>query len=188
MVKMKMNICVCKVVNTVLSLLAVTMVLLLSGCGGRANDDLVQYIEETKRRPAGSIEPLPSFRPYEAFSYSASTERSPFDPPVKALDIYYGSGNSDIKPDLTRRKEYLEEFPIESLKMVGTLEQKGQLWALIDDRRGGIHRVQKGNYLGKDHGKIVATSPGQLTVVEIVSDGVDGWIERPRTIELSVQE
>ncbi|BFM05189.1 pilus assembly protein PilP [Halioxenophilus aromaticivorans] len=162
--------------------------LLVSGCGGDSNADLKQFIDETKRRPAGAIEPLPSFRPYEAFTYSASTERSPFEPPVKALDLYYGSGNSNIKPDLTRRKEYLEDFPLESLRMVGTLELNKTLWALIDDRQGGIHRVRNGNYLGRDHGKIVATTPGQLTVVEIVSDGLDGWVERPRTLELSVQE
>lgn len=161
---------------------------LLSGCGGGNNADLQQFIEETKRRPAGAIEPLPSFRPYEAFTYSASTERSPFEPPVKALDLYYGTGNSDIQPDLTRRKEYLEEFSLESLRMVGTLELDKTLWALVDDRQGGIHRVRNGNYLGRDHGKIVATTPGQLTVVEIVSDGLDGWVERPRTLELSVQE
>lgn len=162
--------------------------LVLSGCGGGNNADLKQFIEDTKRRPAGAIEPLPSFRPYEAFTYSSSTERSPFEPPVKALDLYYGSGNNDIQPDLTRRKEYLEEFPLESLRMVGTLELDATLWALIDDRQGGIHRVRNGNYIGRDHGKVVATTPGQLTVVEIVSDGLDGWVERPRTLELSVQE
>ena len=162
--------------------------LLLTGCGASEHSDLRQFIEETKRRPAGSIEPLPSFRPYEAFSYSASTERSPFQPPVKALDLYYGKGDSDIAPDLTRRKEFLEGFAIESLRMVGTLELAGSLWALIDDGRGGIHRVREGNYLGKDHGQIIATTTGQLTVVEIVSDGVDGWIERPRTIKLKVQD
>lgn len=160
---------------------------LLSGCGGD-NTDLTQFIDETKRRPAGAIEPLPSFRPYEAFTYAASTERSPFEPPVKALDLYYGSANSDIQPDLTRRKEYLEDFPLETLRMVGTLEANANLWALIDDRQGGIHRVRNGNYIGRDHGKVVATTPGQLTVVEIVSDGLDGWVERPRTLELSVQE
>ena len=174
--------------NLRLPLMAGLTAVLVTGCGGSSNADLKQFIEETKRRPAGAIEPLPSFRPYEAFTYSASTERSPFEPPVKALDLYYGSGNSNIKPDLTRRKEYLEDFPLESLRMVGTLELNKTLWALIDDRQGGIHRVRNGNYLGRDHGKIVATTPGQLTVVEIVSDGLDGWVERPRTLELSVQE
>lgn len=160
----------------------------LSACGGSDHSDLKRYIEETKRRPAGAIEPLPSFEPYEAFTYSASSERSPFEPPVKALDLYFAGQNSDIKPDLSRRKEFLEEFPIESLSMVGTVEMDATLWALIDDRRGGIHRVRDGNFIGRDHGRIVATTPGQLTVVEIVSNGVDGWIERPRTIELSVQD
>lgn len=170
------------------ALLGVVVVGILSACGATEHPDLERFIEETKRRPAGNIEPLPSFAPYEAFSYSAATERSPFQPPVKALDLYYGKTDSNLAPDLTRRKEFLEGFAIESLRMVGTLDQKGTLWALIDDGRGGIHRVQKGNYLGRDHGEIVAASPGQLTVVEIVSDGLDGWIERPRTIKLNVQD
>jgi len=157
--------------------------LVIGGCSSKSNDDLLQFIEETKRRPAGAIEPLPSFRPYEAFSYAATTERSPFEPPVKALDLYESNTQGGVKPALTRRKEFLEEFPIESLSMVGSLEQSGDLWVLIDDGNGGIHRVTTGNYLGRDHGKIVAATTGQITVVEIVSDGVDGWIERPRTIE-----
>ena len=174
--------------RSAISVVTCVSCLLLIGCGGSDNSDLRQFVEETKRRPAGAIEPLPSFRPYEAFSYSATTERSPFEPPVKALDLYLGNVQGKVKPVLSRRKEFLEEFAIEDLSMVGTLEQNDQLWVLVNDGAGGIHRVTKGNYLGRDHGKIVAATPGQITLVEIVSDGVDGWIERPRTIELSVQE
>jgi type IV pilus assembly protein PilP len=162
----------------------------LAACGGSNNSDLTQYIAETKRRPAGSIEPLPDFTRYQSFSYSAATQRSPFQPPVRALEAYVGGGGGDanIQPDLNRVPEFLENFAVASLTMVGTLERDGSLWALIDDGRGGIHRVKKGNYLGRDHGKIVTASKSQLTVLELVSDGLDGWIERPRTIELSVQE
>ncbi|MCE2027647.1 pilus assembly protein PilP [Sessilibacter corallicola] len=160
----------------------------LSACGGANNGDLTQYIAETKRRPAGAIDPLPSFTPYQSFTYSAATKRSPFQPPVRAIEEFVGGGSADIQPDLNRVREFLENFSIASLTMVGTLEREGSLWALIDDGRGGIHRVRKGNYLGRDHGKIVTASQNQLTVLELVSDGLDGWIERPRTIELSVQE
>ncbi len=160
----------------------------LVACGGSNNGDLTQYIAETKRRPAGAIEPLPDFTRYKSFTYSAATQRSPFQPPVRAIEQFVGGGSADVKPDLNRVPEFLENFSIATLTMVGTLERDGSLWALIDDSRGGIHRVKKGNYLGRDHGKIVAASQNQLTVLELVSDGLDGWIERPRTIELSVQE
>jgi len=89
-----------------------------------------------------------------------------------------------VKPDLNREKEYLEEFNIAGLSMVGTLERSGVLWALVDDGDGGIHRVAQGNYLGKNHGVIVAASSRQIEVVEIVPDGVGGWVERPQVLQI----
>ncbi len=159
--------------------------LFLGGCGGfNENSDLVDYIEETKRRPAGQIDPLPPFVPYQSFSYSAMTLRAPFDPPVDEVQQMVVGKRTGVKPDLNREKEYLEEFNIAGLSMVGTLERNGVLWALIDDGAGGIHRVAKGNYLGKNHGSIVAASGRQLDVVEIVPDGVGGWVERPQVLQI----
>lgn len=160
-------------------------VLVLVGCGEfRENSDLVDYIEETKRRPAGRIDPLPPFVPYQSFSYSAMTLRAPFDPPVDEVQQMVLGKRAGVEPDLGREKEYLEEFNIASLAMVGTLERNGVLWGLIDDGDGGIHRVAKGNYLGKNHGVIVASSSRQLDVVEIVPDGVGGWVERPQVLQI----
>jgi type IV pilus assembly protein PilP len=93
---------------------------------------------------------------------------------------------SRCKPDNNRPKEYLERFTLDSLVMVGSLERSGQDWTLIKDPDGGIHRVQVGNFLGRDHGKIVEMGDTFVAVIEIVPDGTeDGWVERPRTIELS---
>jgi type IV pilus assembly protein PilP len=90
-----------------------------------------------------------------------------------------------VRPDDERTKEYLEQFTLDSLQMVGLLERDGQNWTLIRDPEGGIHRVQVGNYLGRDHGRIVDMDETFVAVVEIVPDGTeDGWVERPRTIEL----
>lgn len=161
---------------------------MLSACSGGNHQDLKDFIAETKRRPAGTIEPLPPFVPYQSFSYSAMTERSPFDPPVEDLNQLVLGKKSNIKPDLSREKEFLEGFNIASLNMVGTLEQGGTLWVLINDGEGGIHRVKQGNFLGKNYGRIVATSSRQIDIIEIVPNGADGWVERPKVLQIAEKE
>ena len=159
--------------------------LLLGGCHfSTSHTDLVDYIAEIKRRPSGEIEPLPVFKPYETFAYSAMRIRSPFEPPV-AVQIKTRSvgPQSLVEPDLNRPKEVLEDFNFNALAMVGSIEKAGDLWALID-AEGKIHRVRKGNYMGKNHGQIVELSEVKIDVIEIVADGAGGWIERPRTIKL----
>lgn len=91
-----------------------------------------------------------------------------------------------MRPDTNRAREYLERFTLDSLLMVGSLERGGQDWTLIRDPDGGIHRVRMGNFLGRDHGRIVEMGGTFIAVIEIVPDGTeDGWVERPRTIELT---
>ncbi len=163
--------------------------LLLSGCGGtEVHQDLRDYIAETKRQPKGHIEPLPAFSPYQSFNYGAMTLRSPFERPVAELEQAFVASDVDVKPDLMREREYLEGFNFASLGMVGTVSMGGVLWALVDDGSGGVHRVKEGNYLGKNHGKVISASVAQLNVVEIVPNGVDGWVERPRTLKLEEKE
>lgn len=162
--------------------------LLLAGCAGGNQQDLEDYIAETKRRPKGQIEPLPSFRPYEAFNYSASRLRNPFAPLVEEQKNILAGGNSNVKPDFNRPKEVLENFNLASLTMVGTFEKDGKLWALINDGTGEIHPIGVGNYLGKNHGKVVEATPSEIDIVEIVTDGLDGWVERPRTLKLAERE
>lgn len=163
-------------------------VMTLSACSGSSNQDLKDFIEETKRRPAGQIEPLPPFVPYQSFTYSAMTERAPFDPPVEDIDQLVLGKKTNVTPDTSREKEFLEGFNIASLNMVGTIEQNGTLWALINDGQGGIHRVTQGNHLGKNYGRIVATSKRQIDIIEIVPNGADGWVERPQVIKIAEKE
>lgn len=161
---------------------------IISGCASSGNtSDLVAYIAEVKSRPQGTIEPLPPVRTFDPFIYGATAMRSPFDEPVVVAKIS-GTRDPDVKPDPLRVKDFLESFNLDSLTMVGTLEQNGSLWALVRDPNGGIHRVTLNNYIGKNHGKITAASPTQLSLVEIVSDGLGGWVQRPRTIKLSEKE
>lgn len=162
------------------------LTLLLAACSQQDMSDLDTFMEEKRSRPGGIIAPIPTFKAYEAFAYSATTLRSPFDRPVEVREISQLEAVSTIKPDENRAKEFLEQFTFDSLRMVGSLERTGTDWTLIRDPAGGVHRVKVGNYLGRHHGKIVEMTEAYVAVVEIVSDGTeDGWVERPRTIKLS---
>lgn len=157
---------------------------LLSGCGVSTDfDDLRRYMDEVRAKPKGTIEPLPAFLPYEAFTYSAASLRHPFQPPMKIDLAQQQKGSKDIQPDETRIRQFLEGFNIENFIMVGTLTNDAGNYALI---RGGegVHRVKVGDYLGRNHGRIVEVSEAEVNVLEIVPDGEGGWLERPRSLTL----
>ncbi len=162
---------------------AVAVVLVITGCVGSSNQDLRAYIRDTMAKPAGEIEPVPTFPPYQPYKYSNLAKRSPFQPPRPETDDDV-DGREVSPPDETRPKEFLEGIPFASLSMVGTLEQEGRIWALVNDGSGGIHRGSEGNYMGRNHGRIVNITPAYTEVIEIVPDGKGGWLERPRTLTL----
>ncbi|MCP3908557.1 MAG: pilus assembly protein PilP [Oceanicoccus sp.] len=174
--------------NVFSKILLVVSVITLTACGGGGYEDLDDFMAEKKSRPAGLIKPIPVFKAYKAFTYSASALRSPFERPVEVTEITRLRMASNVKPDPNRTKEYLEQFPLDSLSMVGTLQQGDALWALMQDETGGVHRIKLGDYVGRNHGRIVESTETYVSVIEIVPNGVDGWIERPRTIQLKTIE
>jgi type IV pilus assembly protein PilP len=155
----------------------------LAACGGDM-DDLDQYINETKARPGGRIEPLPEITPYEVFTYMADKQglRSPFVPDTPQAT---GSAAGGARPDPDRSREYLESFPLDTLGMVGTLHIGETLYGLVQTSDGLIHRVVSGNYMGQNDGRITTISESEITLVEIISDGIGGYIERDAAISLS---
>lgn len=160
----------------------------LNGCSSSdGQDDLRNFMAEAKRRPHGQIDPLPAFKPFKPYAYSAMTLRSPFERPVP-IDDNAKKGGRTVEPDMSREREYLESFNIASLKMVGTLKKTGKLWALIDDGEGKVTQVTVGNYMGRNFGKIISTENTQIEVMEIVPDGASGWVERPKIIKLEAKE
>lgn len=164
------------------------LVVSTAGCSfGGGNDDLHTYIAEVESRRQSAIEPLPPLRTYDAYIYNVTTKRSPFDPPVEVRQVAK-PGDPKVQPVSGREKEYLESFNLDSLSMVGTLDKQGKSWALVKDGLDGINRVTVGNFMGKDHGKIVELSATHIDMVEIVSDGLGGWLQRPRTLKLSEKE
>jgi type IV pilus assembly protein PilP len=165
-------------------LLSVFCLVSLYGCGAGGDfSDLQSYMDEVRNRPKGEIEPLPKFLPYESFAYSAAALRSPFQPPIKLEMTSREKGSKDIKPDEVRTKQFLEGFNIETFTMVGTLSNEVGSFALVNGA-GGVHRVKIGDYLGRNHGRVVSVDDSKVDVIEIVPDGEGGWLERPRSLPL----
>lgn len=156
----------------------------LSGCGSESFDDLQTFVETVDAAPRGQIPPLPPFVPYKPFNYRAADKRSPFEPPVVLRAIENQGPKSDVRPLENRVKEFLEQYPVGQLRMVGTLEQFNSLFGLVRDPDGGVHRVIVGDYMGTDHGRIEAIDDSAIDLVEIVSDGTGGWVQRARTVAL----
>lgn len=169
------------------SLVLLALVPVLTACMGADDQDLRAWVDEVKARPATPIEPLPEIRPYEAFIYSASHLRSPFraDRPEAIGELgSLENCTSKISPDPNRVREELEDYALQSLKMVGSMSQSGDIWALIKQDSGSIHRVQVGNHLGLNHGKITSISEQNLQLMEIVPNGQGCWEARPMQLEV----
>ena len=157
---------------------------LLVGCDSNSDfADLQGFMNDVKAKPKGAIEPLPKFQAYEAFTYNAAALRSPFQPPIKIDLVQREKGSKEIKPDETRVKQFLEGINIETFEMVGTLKNETGAYALVKGA-GGVHRVRAGDYLGRNHGRIMTIDESKIDVMEIVPDGEGGWLERPRTLPL----
>jgi type IV pilus assembly protein PilP len=151
---------------------------LLAACRGR-DSDLDHFIDATKKEPGGRVEPLPGVKPYEAFNYADQDKRSPFMPGGS------GGASAGLRPDNHRNREYLEQFSLDTLKMVGTLNLNGSNYGLVQTKDGRVHRVVVGEHLGTNDGKVMTISPSKIALVEIIPDGLGGYIERPAALALN---
>jgi len=168
--------------NKLLSCLSLSLV--LAACSDSGHDDLKLFMDGVKAKGgSGYIEPVPTFSPYKPFDYSATLLRAPFDKPIVVVNPLELKPKLSVKPIEGRPKEYLEQYSVESLVMVGTLQQDNEFYALVKDTNNSVHYVKEGNYLGKNHGLIMRTTDTNIQLMEIVAAG-NGWVERPRTLEL----
>ena len=163
--------------------LVLVAALSVAACG-EDMDDLDTYINQVKARPGGRIEPLPEVTPYEVFTYVADAQglRSPFRPDTPQAT---GTAAGGARPDPERSREYLEGFPLDTLGMVGTLYIGETMYALVQTSDGLIHRVVPGTYMGQNDGRITDISESEVSLVEIISDGIGGYIERDAAISLT---
>jgi len=159
-------------------LLVSAAVALLAGCSSR-DSDLSQFITQTKQEQATGVKPLPEVKPYETFVYADQSIRSPFVPGGS------GSSSPGLRPDSHRNREFLEQFALDTLKMVGTLNMSGKSFGLVQTRDGLVHRVLPGNYLGQNDGRVLSVTASKINVTEIVPDGLGGYMERPAALTLN---
>lgn len=157
----------------------------LAGCGSGEFEDLNRFVEESKQGLRGRVEPLPEVKQFEPFAYNAFDLPDPFKPRQLGQAQAAGSGPA---PDINRRKEALEAFPLESLKMVGTLERRQVRFALIKTPDSNLYRVHVGNYMGQNFGVITAISEAAVTLKEVIQDpATGGWSERTASLQLLEQ-
>ena len=145
----------------------------LTACSS-ADEELQRFVEDTKKEPGGRVEPLPEIKPYETFVYAAADLRSPFVPSSPGA----GAGAGGVRPDAKRNREFLEQYSLDTLKMVGTLRLGGQMYGLV-------HRVTAGNHMGQADGKITDITPSKISLIEIVPDSLGGYMERPAALALN---
>jgi len=158
--------------------------LALAGCSGEQHADLREFVKKSDDMPRGRIPPLPEVQPYEPFTYNAYDLTDPFKPrsiqPPKASAVAGG-----IKaPDPNRRKEPLEGYPLENLKMVGTLQQKKEIFALVKTPDNRLFRVRPGNFVGQNFGRIIEISESGIKLKELVQDSGGEWKEEDRSLLL----
>ncbi|MDH5544866.1 MAG: pilus assembly protein PilP [Gammaproteobacteria bacterium] len=172
-------------ITRALAIAVLALVLTLSSCADEDLSDLQGYVESTKSKYQGTIEPLPAFMPYESYKYHGAQLRDPFKPSVSLVKTISITSRNGVSPDAKRAREELEKYALESLTMVGVMHNQGLIWGIIKAPDNTIYRVRKGNYMGHNHGRITRIRDTEIKLQEIVSDGSGGWVERPNTLTLS---
>jgi type IV pilus assembly protein PilP len=157
-------------------------VLLLAGCGGQSHQDLRNWMAEQGKGVRGKLDPLPQIKPYEPFAYADFDLPDPFKP--RKIEPVKGEATSKLAPDLNRRREPLEAYPLEALSMVGTLEKGKALYALVKTPERDIYQVRQGNHMGQNFGVVIGISDTDIKLKELMQDGGGDWSERSSTLNL----
>jgi len=166
------------------ALLGVAVTLLLSACGNDAMDDLREFVATAHAGRTPKVEPLPEIKPQEPFAYAAEKLVDPFSTRNLKSQALQAAG-AGPRPDLNRRKEPLEDYPLDALKMVGTLARGKQAWAVIQAPDGTVHRASIGNHLGQNFGTITRISDDKIDIVELVQGSLGDWVERSASVALA---
>lgn len=152
----------------------------LASCSSEI-DELKTFVRDSEKGLPRRIDPLPPVKPFEPFTYEGFDLPDPFKP-RKLTPPKEGSGGG-LAPDLNRRKEPLEAFPLEQLKMVGTLSMGNDMFAIVRAEKT-LYRVKKGNYMGQNFGLITDVTESEIKLKEIVQDSAGDWAERQSVLPL----
>ncbi|MBI2992777.1 MAG: pilus assembly protein PilP [Gammaproteobacteria bacterium] len=171
---------------------AATLILLLTGCVSKGMGDLEDYTKEVLARKGGRIEPPPEIKPYEPYAYKSAdaSARDPFEPfyqvrKTETSEVADTGLSKELEQEIkNRNREELERFELDSLKMVGTIQNDDENWAVIADPAGVVHRVKVGNYMGRNIGKVVNIFEDKIELREIVQNSQGKWEERQAAVAL----
>jgi type IV pilus assembly protein PilP len=159
--------------------------LTLAGCGDDGLEEVRHYVRTVHADMKPRVDPAPELKLQESFAYAANALPDPFSiSNLKPQGLAGGKGGSGPRPDPNRRKEALEDYPLDSLKMVGTLTRGKQSWVIIQAPDGTVHRVTKGNHLGQNFGMITKVAEEKIDVVELIQGSMGDWVEREATLTL----
>ena len=166
-----------------ISLLSIALISAsLAGCSSDGLDDLREFVKNAHADKKPRVEPLPEIKMQETFIYNAANLTDPFA--AFNLMPQGQKSASGPRPDPTRRKEPLEDYPLDSLKMVGTLMRGKQAWAVIQAPDGTVHRAQVGDHMGQNSGMIHKITDEKVDLIELIQGTLGDWIEREANLTL----
>jgi type IV pilus assembly protein PilP len=170
-------------IRTIALLALSSLVLLVSACQRQEKENLALFVANSNNMKAQEIEPLPDIKPVEPYAYSAQEFDDPFDVEnLKPRQVV--SARTDGGPDTNRRREPLENYPLDSLTMVGTLFREDEKRVIIQTPEGAVQTAVVGNYLGQNYGKIISIDENQILVEEQVLNTAGIWVGRDASIKV----
>ena len=170
------------------SLLLLAAVVVLTGCGSSKEDDIRQWMVEERNQARPKVAPIPAPKQFKPEAYVNTAAIEPFSnqkltQALKRDSAQVASNGALVAPELARRKEPMEAFPLDAMQLVGSIIRAGQPVALVKVD-SLLYQVKLGNYLGQNYGKVTKISETEVTLREIVQDAVGEWIERVATLQL----
>jgi type IV pilus assembly protein PilP len=165
--------------------LALGVLTLVASCGDDGMQDLRQFVKKVKARKPGRIEPLPEIKQIETFVYTPGNRRNPFLPTQAGETEEVIQAGDGLAPDQNRRKEELEQFPLDSIRMVGTVDLNDTIWGLVKTADKTIYKIKVGNYMGQNHGQITSITEDKIELTEIIPKKPNGYMERQASVSLS---
>jgi type IV pilus assembly protein PilP len=159
---------------------------LLAGCGASDVKEVQDWMAQVKRDTRVNVVPIAEPKTFVPFAYTAREQTDPFSPNKLLAELARAAEQSDnnkYKPDMARRKELLEAYPLDTFVMVGVLQKGGINYALLQIDRA-VHQVRVGQRIGQNYGLVTAVTDNAVNIKEVVQDAGGEWVERQSKLEL----